>query len=275
MGLINIESLKRQVLVSLSHELQNDYNISFTEIRNNLNAYFNREDNREISKYFNLELSNIENSIEKIRTEQEENNFDFDPDVQFGIEEIDNKDIDPNSIISLLVIQIYNKALEYVPKDTWNLAQSIKIEDNIVYVDLEQAPYGLYVHESTTWKHTNGTHSFLLRAAEEVISNYHNTRMYRDEEETYVDFTPIINDETLAIVLNKVEKRPSINENRKLIYENRRLYKKWKKLKQSEKDLPKSYKKFEESEWLKEQTIRNNIINKINAEFKREEANNK
>jgi hypothetical protein len=63
----------------------------------------------------------------------------------------------------------------YVPKDTGNLLDSLRVEqldESVIkiYFDLKQAPYGIYVHEIPYYKHKSPTkHKFLEDAVSSAV----------------------------------------------------------------------------------------------------------
>lgn len=193
------------------------------------------------------EFNNILDDIRNIEDRESQINNKFDINQKFGVSEYKvDKALDTEEYLA--TYKTYRKALEYVPKDTWNLAKSIKIKNNTVYVDLDQAPYGLYVHEASAWRHNNGTYDFLFRAAREVQGEM-NSYLYKRTDEFYIEILYYLGDNRLAVEFIASEDRVNKNTDEyEYINMDRKLYKKYKRNKKTSKD---NYKTFLKSDWYR------------------------
>ena len=195
-----------------------------------------------------IEFKSILDDIRNIEDRESQINNKFDISQKFGVADY-KVDVALDAEEYLATYKTYRKALEYVPKDTWNLAKSIKIKNNIIYVDLDQAPYGVYVHEASAWRHDNGTYDFLFRAAREVQSEM-NHYVNRRTDEFYIEILYYLGENRLAVELIASEDRVNKNTDEWVyIGMDRKLYKKYKKNKKTSKD---NYKTFLKSDWYKE-----------------------
>lgn len=249
---------------------------SITGMRNVLLSRYRDDKSSKIQKGRTLietaqhSFKDIIDEINLIDQEQQKINSKYDANKKFGIYDY-KVDADYDAEVYKAVYKIYKRAIELVPKDTWNLAKSIKIDGDTVYVDLDEAPYGLYVHEASAWRHTNGKYNFLFEAAREVqawMNNYINKR----SDEFFIGINYYLSEDTLAVQVYTDD--IYVKQKSDDIQEIKKERKRYKDYSEALKTSPKNYKGYMESSYRTKKIFREIIHAKEKevATIKRGEA---
>lgn len=224
---------------------------SITGMRNALLSRYRDDKSSKLQKGRTLvetaqhSFKDIIDEINLIDQEQQKINSKYDKDNKFGIFEY-RVDGGYDAEIYKAVYKIYKRAVELVPKDTWNLAKSIKISGDTVYVDLDKAPYGLYIHEASAWRHTNGQYNFLFEAARETqawMNNYINKR----SDEYFIGINYYLSEDTLAVQVYTDD--IYVKQKTDDIQEIKKERERYKDYSEAIKTSPKNYKGYMESSY--------------------------